>query len=386
VPLKNESHGGDISMRGVGTIAIPMAERRMSVWWLMLVVIAAIFICAPVSLKGNAQLLLSPLVILIFSRLKFLGSKIPPAILLFAVCGVIVGGIWEFYHVAVAPGAFVVSTVSDGDMRQEAKIYRDRLRKSAGMTGESVIGLHPSVVKDAKSARGIVDSGKNLGGVIWGGPRWMSVTLKKYEPLALSEFPPGSIGRQILSGSKLPELLISRTVPEVGMSDGYAGSTVFFLARIAQIWRLVPRLTAFGAYSDDYEGRLESLGRIRARWTSQTHTALPLWLTGTLQLIRAIESSDLNTAYIDCAITNFSDGLEAVLTRDNPALEMSIRNNYAVALLARAELGIEAAESANMAGRQLSSAMELRKADVDIGNIVAQNYYGLAPKRGRERR
>ena len=170
------------------------------------------------------------------------------------------------------------------------------------------------------------------------------------------------------------------------MSDGYGASTVFFLARIAQVWRLVPRLTAFGAYSDDDEGRLESLGRIRARWTSQTHTAMALWLAGTLQLIRAIENSDADTAYIDCAITNFRDGLEAVLTRDNPTLEMSLRNNYAVALLVRAELGIEAAESVNIAGRQLSAAMKLRKADLDVGNIVALNYYGLEPRRSRERR
>jgi hypothetical protein len=113
---------------------------------------------------------------------------------------------------------------------------------------------------------------------------------------------------------------------------------------------------------------------------------MALWLAGTLQLIRAIENSDPNTAYIDCAITNFSDGLAAVLTRDNAALEMSIRNNYAVALLARAELGIEADESVNMAGRQLSAAMRLRKADVDIGNMVALNYYGLAPGCARERR
>ena len=166
-------------MQVVGATANPMFERRISFWWVMLVVVAAIFICAPVSLKGHAQLLLSPLVILIFSRLKFLGSKIPLAILLFAVCGVIVGGIWGFYHVTLAPGAFVVSIVSDGDMRQESKIYRDRLRKSAGMTGESVIGIYPSLVTDAVSARRIVDSGKNIGGVIWGGPRWMSVELKR---------------------------------------------------------------------------------------------------------------------------------------------------------------------------------------------------------------
>ena len=358
--------------------------RRQFVLWL--VFFAGVFFCfafIPLSMKGKIQLLAVPCVLFLAARVRLFTVRIPRLVLVVAALGTVIGALLQFSHVSLASGAFVVSTVSNEDLRQEAKIYRDRLRRHVASGGESLVGLYPGVIRDAGSAQRVVERNRSLAGVIWGSPRWMSVALRHYEPVALSSFSQGSVAQDLLTARGVPDLLLTRSIPSVGMSHGHDSGTISFLAQIVSAWRLVPEMTSVGASSGDFEGSLEALSRMQARWTSRSHVALPLWLSGTVHLIRAIESPALQSGELECALNHFRDGLRLFRTHDNPALEMAVRNNYAIALLVQAEREVDSRKIHKKALRQLAAAMKLRKLDPLIGSVVARNYIGLMQSRKR---
>jgi hypothetical protein len=75
--------------------------------------------------------------------------------------------------------------------------------------------------------------------------------------------------------------------------------------------------------------------------------------------------------------------LKLFRTHDNPALELAVRNNYAIALLVQAEREVDSRKIHKKALRQLAAAMKLRKRDPLIGSVVARNYIGLMQSRKR---
>jgi|GEM_PF-2771318 len=372
----------------IESVESPCAEldliRRQIVPWFLC--FAAVFLCfafVPLSIKGKAQLCAVPAVLFLAARIRVFEVRVPRAVLLVAALGTAVGALVQFSHVSLASGAFVVSTVSDEDLRQESKIYRDRLRRNVVAEGESLVGLYHGVIRDAAGAKRVVERNRSLAGVIWGSPRWMSVALRQYEPVALSSFSADSVAQDLLTARGVPDLLLVRSLPFVGMSHGHESGTISFLAQIVSAWRLVPEMTSVGASSGDFEGRLEALSRMQVRWTSRSHVALPLWLSGTVHLIRAVESPTLQSGELECALNSFRDGLKLFRTHDNPALEMAVRNNYAVALLVQAGREGDSPKTLKKALRQFASAMKLRKLDPQMGSVVARNYIGLMQTRKR---
>lgn len=360
-----------------------LTRRQIVPWLLFFAVVFLCFAFIPPSIKGKAQLLAVPFILFLAARIRIFEVRIPRIVLFVTALGTGIGAIVQFSHVSLASGAFVVSTVSDEDLRQESKIYRDRLRRHVVAEGESLVGLYHGVIRDAASAQRVVERNKSLAGVIWGSPRWVSLALRQYEPVALSLFSPDSVAREMLAAASVPDLLLTRSVPFVGMSHGHESGTISFLAQIVSVWRLVPEMTSVGALSGDFEGRLEALSRMQARWTSRSHVALPLWLSGTVHLIRAIESPTLQSGELECALNSFRDGLKLFRTHDNPPLEMAVRNNYAVALLVQARRDGDSPKVVKKALRQFASAMKLRKLNPQMGSVVAQNYIGLMQTRKR---
>jgi hypothetical protein len=158
---------------------------------------------------------------------------------------------------------------------------------------------------------------------------------------------------------------------------------VHFLGEIVKAWRLIPRVTEHRADSGDFEGALEALARTQARWTSRSHLALPLWLAGTVHLLRAIEAESLQLGELTCALSAFREALMQFRTSDNPALEMAVRNNYAIALLVHAQYVSDENMFWKKANRHLAAAMRLRKHDTRIGAFVAMNYMSLMQARKR---
>lgn len=359
-------------------------EKRHVVFLLLGLVLASLlFSLVPLSTKGTAQLVALPFLLLAACRVRIVGQCVPRTVVIGAALGATIGAVFQFSHVTLASGAFVVSTVSDADLRQQTKIYRDRLRRGLGAGGESLVGIDHRVIRDSSGARLTLEKSASLAGVIWGSPRWMSVELRQYHPIPLSSFPLKSVAQDMLAVQAIPELLVIRSVPSIGMSHGHEPGTVNFLGEVVKAWRAVPIMTSLSADSGEFEGELEALARMQARWTSRAHVALPLWLAGTVHLIRATESSSIQMGELMCAIKQLREALAQFRTHDNPALEMSVRNNYAIALLAQAQHDQDPRVLQKKASRQLAIAMKLRKHDSKIGAVVAVNYLGLVQSQKR---
>lgn len=356
---------------------------KLRLWLALIASFIVLLVMTPVAFKAQCQLALVPVIVCAFWSRQVVGVRIPKMVLIGTLAGTLIGAALQLSHVTLASGAFLVSTVSDRDLRQEAKIYRDRLRRSISTQDESLIGVYPGVIRDAASARRVLEGSAALGGVIWGSPRWMSVELRGYEPLALASLPAGSVARDLLVSRGVFDLQLVRSVPSIGMSHGHERGTVHFLGEVVKAWHQIPAVTMVGANSGEFEGELEALSRTQARWSSRVHIALPLWLAGTVHALRAIETDSLQPGELGCALDKLRDAIMQFRTDDNPALEMAVRNNYALALLAQAQYAVDGRKLEKKAYRHLAAAMKLRARSKELGSIVALNYMSLMQARKR---
>lgn len=369
------------SPRHAAFSAVTASSRTLLSWLTALVCITAVLACVPISIKSRVQFVALPFILVALWRVRFWGMAVPRVVVALAAVGAISGAIIQFLQVNLAAGAFVVSTVDDQNLRQETKIYRDRLKRSIASVDDSLVGSYPKTIGDERTALRILERNRSLGGVIWGSARWMSVVLRQYPPLALSSFQEDSAARALLRARGVPDLLLVRSIPYVGMSHGQERSTVYFLGSVIRIWHEIPRVMSPGAQSGDFEGALAAALRTQARWTSRSHIALPLWLSGTVHLVRASEGAVVQSGELACAISQLREALAMFRGRDNPALEMAVRNNYALALLMQAEVAPEPHKLRKKAYRQLAAAMKLRSHDHKVGAIVAVNQLGLVQSR-----
>jgi hypothetical protein len=367
----------------IQTVVKGQGVHRVVKWSLVFILITVLVSLAPIAVKGRLQLLLLPCLLVVIARVRIFEQRVPRIVIVGAAAGMVLGAIVQFSHVSLDSGAFVVSTVSDEDLRQQTKIYRDRLRRSVQAGGESLVGIHWGLIRDSSSAQRVLAKSPSLAGVIWGSSRWMSVTLRHYDPLTFSSFPAHSVGRELLSSLGTPELMLTRSVPSIGMSHGHERGTVHFLGQVVKAWRAVPMMTNFRADSGEFEGELEALARMQARWTSRSHLALPLWLSGTVHLVRAVEGQAVQIGELQCAVDQLRGALAQFRTHDNPALEMSVRSNYAIALLVQSQYEQEGRKLRKKAMHQLAAAVKLRKHDENVGAVATVNYLGLVQAQKR---
>ncbi len=360
-------------------MAICSARSEGGFWLarLLVLIVPICFLFIPAQFKGYAQFAVAPLVFLLMSRVRLFSVRVPVSVVCVGLLGTLLGVLAQFSHVRLSKGAFLVSTVSERDLRQEAKIYRDKLRKGVGQGGAGLVGLRASLITDPQSARSLLDQSGQIAGVIWGGSRWMNVTLKEYDPLSLAAFPEGSVAADILKGFNLPELYLIRSVPQVGLSHGHERGSLHFLSQIIKVWNQVPRVTAPGAASDIFEGQMESLSATQARWTSKAHLALPLFLSANAHLVRSIEGKHILDGDLDCALRQYQYALSLFTAADNPPLALAIRNNYAVARLATADSAVESRAVTREVIKNLRIALSSRKKSPTQGGYMALNFYAF---------
>jgi hypothetical protein len=337
------------------------------------------------SLKSTAQMLVVPLVLLAAWRLRIFSVRIPRLVVLFAGCGALMGAFLQSSHVALSRGGFLVATVSKADLRQETKIYRDRIRRSIGTRGEMLVGLYNGDIYNTEQAAKLLRSSPQLGGVIWGDERSMTASLQQLPDVALSSFPDGSVAREILEKGRVADLLIVSSIPSVSVSNGHEKATVHFLGALIQLWRDTSTVMTPGHDKPDYEGMAYSLARTQARWTSRVHMAVPMWLAGTRHLVRAIEKSDIEVGELSCAITKLREALAQFRAQDNPALAAAVRNNYSLALLVQAHYEGNTKKLQAKARKQIGAAMRLRAKTGRVGASVSHNRYALIMARKSQR-
>jgi hypothetical protein len=296
-------------------------------------------------------------------------------ILVVATCGALAGAVLRFSHVTLSRGAFLVATVTEKDLHQETKIYRDRIRRAIGAHGETLAGLYHGDVRDAQQARELLRRSPALGGVIWGSERWMTASLQQYPPRPMSSFPVDSVAMEVLARAKVADLMIVTSVPSVSLSHGHEKASVHFLAELVQLWREVPNVMTPGVDTTEFERAAYTLARTQARWTSRSHLAVPMWLAGTVHLIRALSASALEAGELSCAITKLQDAIAQFRTHDNPGLEAAVRNNYAIALFVQSFYDQQGKQLRARAMKQLVGAARLRRTSGSVGASVWHNRY-----------
>jgi hypothetical protein len=337
------------------------------------------------SLKSKVQLLVVPVALLAALRFKIFSVMVPRPLVILAACGVLIGAIVQSSHVALVRGGFLVATVSKTDLRQETKIYRDRIRRSIGRGGEMLVGLYNGDIRQHREAAELLRASPQIGGIIWGDARSMTASLQQFPDLPLSSFPGESVARDVLEKARVADLMIISSVPSVAVSDGHEKATVHFLGELIQLWRDVPKVIAPGRDNPDYEGLSYALARTQARWTSRAHLAVPMWLAGTRHLVRAIEKSDLESGELGCAMVKLREALKQFRAQDNPALAAAVRNNYALALLVQAHYDTKSKKLESKARKQIGAAMRLRAKTGRVGASVSHNRYALIAARKGQR-
>lgn len=339
---------------------------------LKLIISLSIFLAvclAPLSSRAYLQVILLPLILALAIRVRLFGVRIPRILIALSAVGAVLGVICTYYRLSFSPGAFVVYNTAEGELGQATKIYRDRLRRSLG-GGDGirlVSGAHKPI-EDLISARMVLAKNRELAGVIWGNDRVMRVALREYPPISFASMADASVARGVLSRYRVSDLFISLSIDGFGVSHGHHGATVYFLSRIMKAWSALPKLFRSAANSGEVEVSLEALGRMGAKWRSRGHLAVPLWLAGTLHLLRAIEGPVLQRGELRCAKSRLRGALKVLAPRENTALQLAIRNNLALTFLVQASYGIDSAKALNRARKLLQKGAKVARAANNRGD------------------
>lgn len=360
----------------------------MRFFWFLLIAFALLaFPFLDDSFKGIAQLVLVCLIAGGALCGKHAWGGIPKILPLFALLASIVGAFFHYSHLGLQRGGFLVATITESDLREDVKIYRDRLRKAIESKGQARIGLYPETLTSEDNARELLERSPSLGGVIWGNERWTTVSFQRVPPIALQELAGGNDLSNLSGKGVTNSLLLVRWIPSVGLSDGHSNASVDFIGNLAFLWSEL-----FFARQEQYVGEeldaaLASIAGSKSFWTSRTHLAVPYWMLGTLSLSRAIESGSVERGYLLCAIKYFKIALRQGKASDNPALRAAIHNNLAEALLLRSHLQGRGRKTRKIARRHMLNAMRIKEVDGATRAVIHHNIKMLMlQKTGRGKR
>jgi hypothetical protein len=128
----------------------------------------------------------------------------------------------------------------------------------------------------------------------------------------------------------LGDLQLITGVPEFGLSMGLNAATLEFIGRFLPYVRdSSKRLTAMREDSS-FEQGLRMASSAKADWASSGHRAIPMSLTGTYHLLRAISGDSLQEGELSCAEISFRMARAQIPRKDNPEFMALIYNNEAV--------------------------------------------------------
>ncbi len=371
----------------------PATHRFSTVALLMLATLGVVTALALflIGVEGRThalvQLLLFPLVIFLASRVELGGQAVPRGVLACAVVAALSSAIFTYTHVDLARGAFVVAALDGDNGDNETKIRRDRIRHPLGAKGLTLVGVHPTAVTSQVEAEEVLRKNLRLGGVVWGSTRWVTLSLKAHDPLSISSLSAESFGRRFLRESNYRDFKIAAGIRTVGISDAWDPNTLGFIGRLLPLWRDFP--SQLSERRDDgaiFEQGVRSVAALKARWTSFSHRALPMWMTGTYHLVRAISSEQLEKGELSCAINSLEAARSQLRPADNPELQAAIANNLSIALLIQGAAEYGTAHGHKSAVKLLKGCRRNIKAgsrDNVIGALASFNLSTLKGKHGK---
>ncbi len=314
-------------------------SSRFAVLALATIIAVAFFITWGVSdstrVLAAVQLAVVPAVLFFFSRFSWLGVKVPRLVLAAALVCTLAGAAVTYSHVDLARGAFVVSRFSDDELETATKITRDRIRRAVGWSGMTMIGTHHLPVTSHEEAAVLLQRDSRLWGVIWGTPRWLNVSLRQTPPLLVHTLLSKGVADEYRLRRRLPNLQLLSSIPILGISGSAEYPTIDFVGRLALTWKDFFTIISHPDAGLEFEMQVRSMAGVKGSWSSYSHRAVPMWMTGTYHLTQALSHAVVDAGEINCALGSFEAALAQLRPGDNGDLEIAILNNYAVALIAK---------------------------------------------------
>lgn len=332
--------------------------------------------------RARLQLLALPLVIALFSQIKVCGQRMPRLGLgLVAVAG-LGGAVFTYTHVDLAEGAFVIARLTEDELGSESKITRDRVRQVVGREAAALVGTHHAALQSVSEARALLDSDGHLGGVMWGTPRWVTLSLAREPEITLDRLVPEKPDRG-REWQKLRAMKVVTAVPRVGMSGSSDPATVEFVGKLVPMWRIFYSALLAPEEYPSFEQSVRNVSAIKARWTSFSHRALPMWMTGSYHLVRALGEDVPEYGEIQCALAAFKAARAQLRPGDNVELEAAVFNNHGVAVFADSLVSGHPKRRRKLAATLLRRALALsrRSEDETLRRAVRANVTTLKGKR-----
>lgn len=311
---------------------------------------------------------------------------VPRVVLLLATAGTTGGALFHYSNINFGLDSFLVATQSESDLREDVKIYRDRLRRSVRHKETGRFSLSPSTITTQAEAEMILKNNDTLGGIVWGDSRWRNVSLQHLLPVSVRALGAHTVGRDLLDAKNIGDLLVVRSIPSFGLSDGDTQPSVDFIATFAALWGLYAKATMGVKTSGDFDGAIRSLARSRSRWTSRVHLGVPFWMEGNYYLVKALGSEVPESGALACAVRSFRIALKQAKPTDNPHLIGAIKNNLSVALYLRAHIQGRGNKTRKIATKNMRRAKKVNFVDVQTKAVIAHNFSALKLKKYKRRK
>ena len=317
------------------------------------VVIAALGGAAVV--RSNVQLLLLFILIIPLSRILYGDIRIPRVLLLGALLATLTGALLRGAASTISNDTFVIAQLKQDKLQVESKILRDGMRRSVSSLPLLRVGTIDRAISTRLDAEMVLLNDNHINGVVWGTQRWVIVSLRVAPEFSLNALCPASYARDFLTRNRVANLRVIIAIPLVGMSNATSPATSDFIGRLADVWGTFPKaLLAAQEQPDvdldlDLEQKLRAMARLKAAWTSPAHRAVPMWMTGTYHLMRAVSGLELSRGELKCALRSFEAARAQLRPTDNPDLTIAIENNLAIATLLQAGVGLETKQARRQA-------------------------------------
>ena len=317
------------------------------------VVIAALGGAAVV--RSNVQLLVLFILIIPLSRILYGDIRIPRVLLLGALLATLTGALLRDAASTVSNDTFVIAQLKQDKLQVESKILRDGMRRSVSSLPLLRVGTIDRAISTRLDAEMVLLNDNHINGVVWGTQRWVNVSLRVAPEISLNALNPASYARDFLTRNRVANLRVIIAIPLVGMSNATSLATSDFIGRLADVWGTFPKaLLAAQEQPDvdldlDLEQKLRAMARLKAAWTSPAHRAVPMWMTGTYHLMRAVSGVELSSGELKCALRSFEAARAQLRPTDNPDLTIAIENNLAIATVLQAGVGLETKQARRQA-------------------------------------
>ena len=288
------------------------------------------------AVRGNVQLGIFPLLLIVLSALSLRGVRLPRVLVGLSAIGVLCGALVRYSDVGLETGAFGVARFESDSLESKTRIFRDNVRQFVGARPASAIGIISAEVHSEAEAQKLLGERSQLSGVVWGSERRVNISMRPKPPVSLAMLSSASFARRRMQELGVSDLQVMTQVPWVGFSKGLDPATFEYVGSLIRATRDFSEILREGGTSLEFEQLLLKSALIRANWTSIEHLAALKWMLGTLYLMRAVSGPELEWGELLCAESAFRSARLMLRSDDNPGLLAAIMNNQAIVVLMKA--------------------------------------------------